>query len=101
MEIPTSPEEKKQKQNQEFERLVKTLVADSSSLPAKELSSGKKLDVVSAIENNDLSFYVGERVSDKTKDAIDCLIAIYDELAKDEPEHDFIEETVEQLKGYL
>jgi hypothetical protein len=56
-------------------------------------------DILDAIEQNKLSLY--RIVGDREHNAVDCLISIYDELAKEEPKEDFIEQTIERLKEYL
>lgn len=64
-----------------------------------------RLGILEAIENNDVSAYIDEyfggRPSDRVLDAVECLIHVYDELKKEEPDKDFIASTVEQLKEYL
>lgn len=93
--------ERKDTRNQRFESLVKSLVAGSSTLPEKSLSPDTKLGIVEAIERNEVTLYVDQSAGDEVLDAVRCLTAIYDELGKDEPDEDFIEQTVEQLKEYL
>jgi hypothetical protein len=73
----------------------------SSLFPEKQLSPDTKLGIVEAVENNEITLYLGNSTGDKVLDAVHCLTAIYDELGKDEPDEDFISKTVEQLKGYL
>lgn len=70
----------------------------------KQLSEDRTA-VLEAIENNDLSHFIetrfGSRPNNNVLDAIHCLTSIYDETKKENPDQDFIEETTEQLKGYL
>ena len=93
--------ERKDPRNQRFESLVKSLVAGSSTLPAKSLGPDTKLGIIEAIERNEVTLYVSDSAGDRVLDAVHCLTAIYDELGKDEPDEDFVEQTVEQLKEYL
>jgi len=99
-----------------FRKLVEGLVAESDLFQvtqSKAALSGEhageetratreqRLEIIKAIEDNDLAFYLGEPQSDAQLDAIHYLVAIYDELKKDEPNKAFIEETVGQLKKCL
>ena len=80
----------KESQNATFRGLVGNLFTEDAIF-------GR--DILDAIEQNRLSSYPIH--GDRQRDAVECLIHIYDELAKEEPEEDFIEQTVEQLKEYL
>ncbi len=91
------------KQPNEFRDLVEDLVKNSETLKDRVISIGgieEKINILDAIEGKGLTDYA-DGADDKTLDAIHCLMAIYDELKKDEPDDDFIEETVERLKEYL
>jgi hypothetical protein len=87
--------------NRRFENLVGKSVANSSLLPNKLLSPTSELGIVTAIENGETSTYLGNCANDRTLDAVHCLLAIYDELGKDEPDEEFISETVTRFKEYL
>lgn len=102
MEV-SSPENKKEAQNRIFRQLVGKLVKESSLLLPKTnpVNPKEEFDIISSIEKNEVSLYAGNYMNDKALGAIRCLVAIYDELAKDKPDKEFIEETVEQLKEYL
>lgn len=98
-----TPQENKglQEKNQRFESLVGDLIKKSSLFPDVELLPDDTLSIMNAIENNEASTYTGSRASDQMLDAITCLNAIYDELGKEDPDEDHIEQVVEQLKEYL
>jgi hypothetical protein len=87
--------------NARFERLVRDLLAGSDMFPEKQLTADTKVDVMTAIEKNLTASYVGARSDGKFLEGMDCLVAIYDEVHKEQPDEAFIEETVEQLKEYL
>jgi len=89
------------RRNERFEALVKGLIDQSSLFPEKQLTPDTKMNVVSAIENNEISLYLGNSASDRVLDAVNCLTAIYDELGENEPDEEFLNETVERLGGYL
>jgi len=80
----------KESQNTKFRALVEGLFTEGT-----DLDKG----VLDAIEQNRLSSYPIH--GDRRRDAVECLIHIYDELAKENPEESFIEQTVERLKEYL
>ena len=102
-------------QNQRFRQLVESLLKKSNqfsdfitsrnlearSAEEKNNIENNRTKIIKAIENNELSEFIGENASDKTLDAVSCLTSIYDELGKDKPDEEFIEKTVEQLKEYL
>ena len=90
-------------QNQRFRQLVEDLVDKSETLSVwvNPTNSDDKMTVIEAIEKNDVSTYTGQYAGDKKLDAIHCLTSIYDELGKDKPDEEFIEETVKTLKQYL
>jgi hypothetical protein len=67
----------------------------------KEEKKEERTKIIEAIEKNELSSYLGERPSDQQSDAANCLVAIYDEMKKPNPDEAFIEQTVAQLKEYL
>lgn len=96
-----TPRESRGEKNQRFESLVESLVKGSSLFPEKQITPDEKLDIVKAIENNEITLYLGNHAGDRILDAVHCLTAIYDELGKDEPDEDFLNQTVEQLKEYL
>ena len=92
------------KQPTEFRTLVEDLLKDSKLLEDwinPREGSNEKMSVIDAIEKNELPFYAGNYRSDRELDAINCLTAIYDELKKSDPNNNFIEETVAQLREYL
>ncbi len=87
----------------DFRDLVGDLVKNSETLKDKVIAVGNngiKINILDAIENKGLSEYA-DGANDRTLDAINCLIEIYDELKKDTPNGDFIEQTIEDLKEYL
>ena len=84
-----------------FRELVGGLIKESTLFPSKEIGRGETLDILDAIEKNEVSLYVPEGASDRMLDAVHCLTAIYDELSKKDPDQDFTLSTVEQLKEYL
>lgn len=91
------------KKSSSFRDLVEDLVNKSETLGTwvNPTNPDDKMTVIEAIEKDDLATYAGQYASDKKLDAIHCLTSIYDELKKDKPDDDFIEETVEHLKMYL
>ena|SRR3989344_1301065 len=86
---------------QNFRGLVGNLVEGSDLFPIKTIGKNEQMTILDAIENNEVSLYVPERADDKMLDAVHCLVTIYDELKKQEPDQDFITSTVKQLKEYL
>jgi hypothetical protein len=101
----TPPEEDgKEEQNKEFRGLLEDLITQSENglLAPVRISEDEELSVLDAVENNELSLYAGgnER-NDKKLDALNLITSIYDELGKENPDNDFIVETVEELKEYL
>ena len=83
-----------------FRSLVEDLVKGSNALPTVDIPGGT-LNVLDAIESGELSLYAENCFVAGADDAIRCLLAVYEELEKDEPDESFIESTVEQLKEYL
>ena len=84
-----------------FRELVAGIVEESDSFPPKEIGEGETLSIIDAIENNEVSIYVGGHPSDRMMDAVTYLLAIYDELKKAEPDQEFIDRTIDELKEYL
>lgn len=102
MSIESEPKFEGEKSSR-FRQLVEGLVDKSEVLDdwTNPTKPEETMSILDAIEKNELSLYAGERTSDKELDAINCLTAIYDELKEEEPDEEFIKETVEQLKEYL
>ena len=84
----------------EFRRLVENLVKNSSLFPLKTIGK-EELGILDVIESNEVTLYVPENASDRMLDAVHCLIEIYDELGKETPDEDSINQTVSLLKEYL
>jgi hypothetical protein len=91
------------KKTTEFRQLVGSLVESSDLFEewVSPVNPSDKMSIIDAIENNRITDFTGEYISDKKHDAINCLIAIHDELEKTDTDEDFIEQTVAQLKEYL
>lgn len=87
----------------DFRSLVESTVKDSEVLTdwVNPIKPEETMSVLDAIERNEVSLYIGKRPSDRKNDAVNLLVAIYDELKKPTPDQDFIEESVERLKGYV
>lgn len=99
-----SPASGMEKPKNEFRGLVEGLLKGSDIFPVISVGDkGEKMSVIDALEKNELSLYVdySGNSSDKKLDAVHCLVAIYDELKKPDPDHEFVEQTIEQLKEYL
>lgn len=80
--------------------LVGDLIKDNPKFGKKKIGS-TEMDVIDAIEANEVTFYLHTNPGDDFIDAIHCLHAIHGELEKNNPDEDFIERTIEQLKEYL
>jgi len=89
--------------NSRFRQLVEDLVDKSETLRdwINPINPEETMSVLDAIEKNELSLYGGRSTWDKKIDAMNCLTKIYDELKKENPDEEFIKETVERLKEYL
>lgn len=99
-----SPASGMEKPKSEFRNLVEGLLKESNLFPVVTIPSGseEKMSVIEAVENNELMLYIelaGE--TDERLDAVHCLVTINDELEKPDPDHEFVEQTIEQLKEYL
>ena len=83
-----------------FRGIVGRLIENSTLFPPKTIGD-KKLTILDAIEQNEITLYVPEHTSDRMLDAVNCLTAVYEELKKVEPDQEFIAGTVAHLKEYL
>lgn len=69
----TFSENRKENQNKRFEELVKDLIKESSLFLEKQLSPNIKLDIIRAIENNEVTLYLGNSARDRTLDTV-CIV---------------------------
>lgn len=80
--------------NERFRELVYPMLEESNYFnPPNE--------ILDAIERAELTLLDEENISQKEFEAINCLIAIYDEILEKEPKEDYISEMIELLKDYL
>jgi hypothetical protein len=87
--------------NTKFRGLVEQLVEKSKLLPPREIRPGETLDILTAIETNEVTVYTGPYIGDEESDAIEYLIHIFDELGRESPDEVFIQECVEDLSEIL
>ncbi len=86
-----------------FRMLVEDLIEESSLLPewVNPTNPDEKMSVLDAIEGGEATLYLDEYASDEQINAVTCLFSVYVELENEEPDDDFIQDTIEQLKEYL
>lgn len=87
------PDFNSQERNNQFMRIVAPHIPEDSELAS--------LDIINAITRNEVVIALGSRPRDNMIDAVDCLTTIYDELQKDEPDYNFIDEVVVELREYV
>lgn len=88
----------------QFSQQRSTLGGEYTEVEIRDMEN-ERTAVIDAIEKNEIAYYLdknfGPNPSTERIDATDCLIHIFDELKKEEPDQDFIASTIEQLKEYL
>lgn len=93
--------EKEKERNTRFRELAGDI---SPLLPEVEVgfTTSEELGVLKAIETGEIAVYTSKiQLSNQQFDALYILLAIYDELDNEEPDEDFIEELIGQLKELL